>query len=70
MNTEYCKCCGEKLLLVGVQKYTNSGIQEDMMHCDNPDCPEYTRTKSYHKRIIDRDAYETYLERKNRIKAL
>lgn len=65
MKTEYCCVCGDELILVGVQKYARTGIEEDMMHCDNPDCINFTVTKSYHKRIVDKDAYDLHMSRKN-----
>lgn len=48
--TEICAVCQKPLKLVDVQRNDVRGTEADLMHCDDPDCPEFERTRSYHVR--------------------
>lgn len=48
-----CDHCGWELGFHGTQKDIVKGIEFDQLHCDNPDCPDYTRTQSFNTRPMN-----------------
>lgn len=55
MNKHICAGCGAELHLVGPQTYVTRGVEVDLMHCNDPDCVEFERTRSYDERPIAPD---------------
>lgn len=47
---ENCRLCGHPLEFRGVQHCDCQGVDADLMHCVNPRCQEYQRTRCYHQR--------------------
>jgi hypothetical protein len=48
--TEICTGCNRPLKFVGLLRNDVRGVEFDLMHCDDPSCPEFERTRSYHER--------------------
>lgn len=58
-----CDHCGWPLGYHGTQKNIVRGTEFDQLHCDNPDCPQYTVTRAYNERPMDAQERDRLLQK-------
>lgn len=56
--SENCNHCHKPLKFMGVQHCDCQGVDADLMHCVNPGCPEFERTRCYHQRPMPTEIRE------------